>query len=239
MNDLEISSDAIETEDLWSKVGANINALLDESAAGTTDITASGSFTTPEGKTLIFIEGVGGGGGGAGGNVAFGSAGGNAGRIYKGYLPVAGNTLYSVTIGAGGAGGGAGAVGGTGANTTFGSLLTISGGFRGNAAGVAPGITYIQGGMSGGVGGVAPATSAGSPDKVAQGNGEGGPGVGTSGGGGGGGYGSVGGGGAGGTSGVAGGAASGANSGSGGGGGGNLTTTGGAGTGGFMRIILV
>lgn len=81
MNDLEISSDAPVTEDLWTKTGANINYLLDRAQLGVTEFTSNDSYTTPEGIERVYIVGCGGGGGGGGG----GFSGGNGLRRWRGF----------------------------------------------------------------------------------------------------------------------------------------------------------
>lgn len=103
MNDLEISADAPETEDLWSKVGSNVNYLLDRAALGVTTFTSSGSFTTLEGQFRVYLILVGGGAGGSNGVTnTSGGAGGSGGAIWDGIIDVAESTIYSITVGSGG-----------------------------------------------------------------------------------------------------------------------------------------
>ena len=92
-----------------------------------------------------------GGGGGSGGSVAKGAGGGGGGGGYaKGIFTAATiGASQTVTIGDGGAGAASGAnTGGTGGSTTFGALLTATGG-TGGVYGYAP-----SSGGQGGVGGI-------------------------------------------------------------------------------------
>ncbi|TWD54553.1 hypothetical protein FB480_103465 [Agrobacterium vitis] len=111
----------------------------------------SGVFTAPEGVYFVHLRAWGGsaGGGGAGPNGAGGGGGG--GGYAEGIVAVVPGQTYLITIGQGGAGGAAGGgKGGDGGTTSFGSLLTATGGLGGYGA--ASG--YANGGAGGvGVGG--------------------------------------------------------------------------------------
>lgn len=109
------------------------------SVGGQQVFTANGNFTVPAGVTKLFVSLVGGGGGGAGalsGAPYFGGGGGSGGVKYRNPISVTPGQVIAVTIGAGGAGGIGSALGGTYANsngtaggtTSFGALLSASGG---------------------------------------------------------------------------------------------------------------
>jgi len=126
--------------------------------------TTSGSWTCPAGVTTVYVSGGGGGGGGGGGAGSVGSGqssscggGGGAGQnVIKTPVTVVPGTVYAITIGAAGTAGvagiagTAGSAGGDGGATTFGSLLTLSGGGGGGGGAVGPG---AGGGIGGGIGG--------------------------------------------------------------------------------------
>lgn len=142
-------------------------AHLGISVRGIQTFTSSGSFTVPDGVTTLYLSGCagGGGGGGGGGNPTTGSSGGGGGgggagniAINQSVTVVPGQT-YTVTIGArgnGGANSGSGSSdgkNGTGGGTTsFGSLLTLSGGGAG-LGGVSGGNPSPGGGFGGAPGG--------------------------------------------------------------------------------------
>lgn len=129
--------------------------------------TSSGSFTVPDGVTTLYLSGCagGGGGGGGGGNPTTGSSGGGGGgggagniAINQSVTVVPGQT-YTVTIGARGNGGANsglsssdGKNGTAGGTTSFGSLLTLSGGGAG-LGGVSGGNPSPGGGFGGAPGG--------------------------------------------------------------------------------------
>jgi hypothetical protein len=105
---------------------------------------ATGSFTASfAGNIEILVVG---GGGGGGGN--YGGGGGAGGVMYYNRFPVAANTAYTVTVGAGGtnATGNAGH-GGNGGNSTFSSYITAYGGGGGGNEGSTSG---YDGGSGGG-----------------------------------------------------------------------------------------
>ncbi len=94
--------------------------------------TATGTFTQPTGVTKVFVELAGGGGGGGSGNGGNYQAGGYGG-FSSGWVTIAAN--QTVTIGAGG--NGADAVntnGSDGGTTSFGALISATGGGGGQAA---------------------------------------------------------------------------------------------------------
>jgi hypothetical protein len=118
--------------------------------------TANGNFVWPFGVRQIRATGAGGGGGGGGGENAVGSAGGGGGSgDAVAHFAIANgvpNTVYAVTIGAGGANGlNIGTAGGLGGATSLGALLALAGGTGG-----APGAAGVSGvgGASGGAGGM-------------------------------------------------------------------------------------
>lgn len=72
--------------------------------------TATGTFLVPIGVTEVYIEACGGGGGGGGsldqgGSTSTMGSGGGGGASYVGYMPVAGGSVLSITVGAAGSGG--------------------------------------------------------------------------------------------------------------------------------------
>jgi len=140
MNDLEISADAPITEDLFEKIGANINYLLDLAALGVTTYLVNGSYTVAEGQNRILVKMCGGGGGGGAGGAngpAGGGAGGAGGSVLETMLNVTPLDVHAVTIGIGGVGAGAnggtgtGGTGSAGTDTTFGIIATAKGGAPG------------------------------------------------------------------------------------------------------------
>ncbi len=103
---------------------------------------ASGEFVVPESVTEIYISASAGGGGGGGGyTTTFAGQGGGAGAcILREKFTVTPGDAIAITIGAGGTAGGVATAGGNGGTTIIGSLISLSGGFRGNAG------TYDSGG---------------------------------------------------------------------------------------------
>jgi len=97
--------------------------------------TSSGTWTKPTGIIRVVAQVVGGGGGGARGTAALEGSGGGGGGMAIELLDVTGTASETVTVGAGGAaeasgGGGSNA----GATSSFGSLLSATGGGGGNDA---------------------------------------------------------------------------------------------------------
>jgi hypothetical protein len=90
-------------------------------------------FMVPQGIATMRIRLVGGGGGGAGGNASSGGGGGGAGGYAEGIFPVITGANYAITIGAGGPGIGATGTAGSGGTTSFGSLISATGGLGGDS----------------------------------------------------------------------------------------------------------
>lgn len=113
------------------------------------------TFTTGSGVTEVWVTGCGAGAGGSGrrtgGTYGAGGGGGGGDSCYRKRLVVTASTGYSVTIGAGGNAGvdaaGAPTAATAGGNTTFGALLTLTGGAIGAAS------TTVAGGAGGAGGG--------------------------------------------------------------------------------------
>lgn len=163
INDIEVAFNAPVTEALFEKIGANINALIDEYFENVITFTANGTWTCPENKTRILVGACGGGGGGGnsslgGGFAEIRGAGGGAAAAFQFYLlDVVPLTIYNITIGAGGTGpagrvigGGAGdgnMDGGDGGSTLFDTLLTFRGG-RGGIRGLIPTVAGAKLGLS-------------------------------------------------------------------------------------------
>jgi hypothetical protein len=91
----------------------------------------SGTWTVPNGVTLLRATVIGGGGGGGGSTGAYAGGGGGAGGFASGTLSVTPGAAISYTVGAGGAGGSAGASAPNGAASTFGGALSGGGGLGG------------------------------------------------------------------------------------------------------------
>lgn len=89
--------------------------------------TSTGTYVVPSNCTKLFIQCQGGGGGSAG-YCESGGAGGYAEGIY----PVVPGTSYTVTIGGGGTAVGYYAAAGNGGTSSFGSLISASGGYGAN-----------------------------------------------------------------------------------------------------------
>jgi len=78
LNDLEIAFESPVSETLMNKIGANINALIDQSPfQNEVDFTFSQVWQVPEGVTTVLLFGCGGGGGGGAVNVQRGNGGGD------------------------------------------------------------------------------------------------------------------------------------------------------------------
>lgn len=97
----------------------------------------SGTWTCPAGVTQVVSSGAAGGGGGGGSNgTTNGGEGGGGGQCaFKQLLTVVPGTVYTVTVGAAGIGGAASANGTSGGATSFGALLTLTGGGGGSHTG--------------------------------------------------------------------------------------------------------
>lgn len=105
-----------------------------------TQFTSTGTYTVPANCTTILVQLVGGGGGSAG-YLESGGAGGFA----EGFYSVSPGATYTVTIGGGGGGVGYYAAAGDGGTTSFGALISASGGYGANR-------NYSHGGGHGGSG---------------------------------------------------------------------------------------
>lgn len=108
-------------------------ALSVPASPGTQTFTSSGTFTVPAGVSLIKVTVVGGGGGGGGGYQAsnYSNAGGGTGGgggVAVGYVSVTPGSTHTVTIGAGGAGTNSWSNGSAGGTSSFGSVLSATGG---------------------------------------------------------------------------------------------------------------
>lgn len=105
-----------------------------------TTFTSNGTYTVPSNCRKILVQIVGGGGGSAGYNEA-----GGGGGFAEGVYSVTPGATYSVTIGGGGGGVGYYAAAGDGGTSSFGSLISASGGYGSNR-------NYSHGGGHGGSG---------------------------------------------------------------------------------------
>jgi hypothetical protein len=125
------SNSAAITIDAQGRITAASNVAASGGQYQSQLFTANGTFTCPAGVTRAKITVFGGGGGGSssgcGWQGGFGGAGWN-------YFTVTPGTGYTVTIGAGGAGAGGLATGG--GTTSFGALISATGGTGSN-----PGVT--------------------------------------------------------------------------------------------------
>ena len=102
--------------------------------------TSSGTYVVPSNCSRIYVKLVGGGGGSAG----YCESGG-AGGYSEGTFQTVPGTSYTVTVGGGGGGVGYYAGAGNGGTTSFGSLISATGGYGANQ-------NYSHGGGHGGVG---------------------------------------------------------------------------------------
>ncbi len=102
--------------------------------------TSNGTYTVPSNCRKILVQIVGGGGGSAG----YCEAGG-AGGFAEGVFSVTPGATYAVTIGGGGGGVGYYAAAGRGGTSSFGSLISATGGYGANN-------NYSHGGGHGGSG---------------------------------------------------------------------------------------
>lgn len=110
--------------------------------------TSSGTWTAPAGVTRAQVLVIGGGGGGGGANTGIpidGGAGGFGG-VAVGNVAVTPGTAYTVTVGVGGAAGGNNANGNAGTASSFGVLMSATGG----AAGLTSGASGASGTGTGG-----------------------------------------------------------------------------------------
>lgn len=113
--------------------------------------TGSGTFTVPAGVTTVYLTGTGGGGGGGGGNSGTngGGGGGSGAVVIKQAVTVTPGASISVTIGTNGGGGASGVAGSSGGTTSFGALLSLTGGTGGTPAGGGGSGGTVTGGTGG------------------------------------------------------------------------------------------
>jgi len=152
----EIQTISLSGSDLSISGGNTVTLPSSGGSSGFQVFTSSGTFTVPEGVTQIIVEVVGGGGGGGAGSGYENYAGGGGGGGYgKGYFSVLSGETYSVVVGSGGIGAvytsgyTAGAAGGS---SSFGSLISATGGAGGGAALNANGLGGTSSAMFFGVG---------------------------------------------------------------------------------------
>jgi hypothetical protein len=140
-------------------LGTTSLAFLRVGEHGSKRITASSTFTVPDGVYSISVSGCAGGGGGAGGGgsstttplVGAGGGGGGAGQsIINTPYSVTPGTSISITIGGGGTagigiGGSDGTNGGAGGNTVVGTLVTLTGGTGGAKGIVGSAASHVPG----------------------------------------------------------------------------------------------
>jgi hypothetical protein len=141
--------------------------------AASQSFASSGSFTVPAGVTSIIVSMASGGGGGGCGWWWKGGGGGGGGKIINNQtLAVTPSATYLIVVGSGGAGcsQGNGASGGNGGTSSFGALLSASGGIGGET-----GAGDLPGGPLGGHGGAAGGSgcNAGSNNNLLNGGGGG------------------------------------------------------------------
>ncbi len=121
--------------------------------------TASETWQVPAGVKLTRVRLVGGGGGGGGGSTSFGGGGGGAGGYAEAILSVQPGQSVPIVVGAGGAPSAPNNTASTGGTSSFGSLISASGGqggassnpdSHGGAGGTGlGGVLLMQGGMGG------------------------------------------------------------------------------------------
>lgn len=151
-------------------------------------ITATGNWTVPPGVYWVSVEawGGGGGGGGIGSTGGIGGGGGGGGGYARGKSSVTPGQVIACTIGAAGGAGGGGGAGGNGGTTTFGALLTATGGTggrpndtgNGGVGGTGSGEAFST---SGGSGSAASSATGGAGGSASFGGAGGGAGMGPSG----------------------------------------------------------
>ncbi len=124
----------------------NIQTFL---SSGTTN------YTPTSGMSFCIVEVVGGGGGGGGcaagaaNSLGGGGGGGGGGYSREFYDAAAIGASKSVTVGGGGSGGGAGGTGNPGGTTSFGALMTATGGAGGTGLTGSTAFRSIVGGIGG------------------------------------------------------------------------------------------
>lgn len=162
LNTDEVAQDKPTSEALFSKIGANINAMIADKLGNITKttFTSNGTYTSPANLIGGFVICFGWGGGGGGGSANGGGGGGSgpAWHIIQGILP---STNYTVVIGTGGAGGTGGSTGSgsPGTSTTFNGQVISAGGSGGrngeNTGTMGTGLNWDKGwgGKGNGIGG--------------------------------------------------------------------------------------
>jgi hypothetical protein len=118
---------------------------------------ATGSWLCPAGVTQVEVILCGGGGGATGLNGASGNRNGGSGSVFYEFLTVVPATTYTITIGAGGAGS-LNFFAANGGTSSFGGLMTATGGNFASAS-----LEQVQGAGLGGGGGWVNRNNSGSP----------------------------------------------------------------------------
>ncbi|MGE5545577.1 MAG: hypothetical protein ACM33T_01670 [Solirubrobacterales bacterium] len=179
-----------------AKIGAGAVTRAKMAGGAAVDVqtfTATGTWTKPQGATLVMVEAWGGGGGGGGGGngstYRSGGGGGAGGECIRLIMPASLlATTENVQVGAGASGGSGGFSapgnnGGTGGYSSFGSWVIARGGFGGSGGGAteAPGAdaqgihcAFSTAGGAGGAGDDAPYAQPGQASPGAGGGGGGG-----------------------------------------------------------------
>lgn len=103
-------------------LASKISAVTGGGSHGSQLFTASGTFKVPAGVTSVYVTAAGGGGGGN-----YWRDGGWGATVYRRHLSVVAGGTYAITVGAAGAGG-ASINAKAGGTTSFGNLLSVSGG---------------------------------------------------------------------------------------------------------------
>jgi hypothetical protein len=109
----------------WGSIVSGINAA--------NVFASSGNWTCPAGVQKVLVTVIGGGGGGSGSFGGSAGKSGGCGGYGTGVLTVTPGTVYTVTIGSGGAGGTFAAIGSAGGTSTF-ETISATGGAGGAAA---------------------------------------------------------------------------------------------------------
>ena len=125
-------------------INYKLNVLTPGFSRIATFITST-NFQVPNGVALLRVRLSGGGGGGGAGTPTFGGGGGGAGGYAEGIIPVTPGQVFAVVVAQGGTAGLAGGTpAGVGGSSSFGTIMSASGGFGG-----ASGSTYAFGGSPG------------------------------------------------------------------------------------------
>lgn len=136
--------------------------------------TDNGEFKVPRGITKVFITGCGGGAGGGAFYISNGTAypGAAGGQVIEHPLNVEPDMFYAITIGTGGAGRSNTAFGYAGGASSFGNLLTLTGG-SGSANGTGGSGVFVNGSGLFGIGGASSGGSANGGNATGYGSGGG------------------------------------------------------------------